>query len=116
MTEKVYIASTKMATFVCPKCRKSKTVNVSKYADLDKKVKVECQVPVRLCLYRHFGKTKEISQRNEPARVLQSLYQRQTDGQWIDDCQGFVHTGMKLQIDSDNDCDGRRRHSGRISY
>ena len=36
MTEKVYITSTKMATFVCPKCQKSKTTNVSKFADLDK--------------------------------------------------------------------------------
>ena len=43
--EKVHISSTKMTTFVCPKCHKSKTVNVSKYADLDKKVKVSVKCP-----------------------------------------------------------------------
>ena len=45
MSEKVYMSSTKMATFICPKCQKSKTVNVSKYADLDKKVKVSVKCP-----------------------------------------------------------------------
>ena len=40
MTERIYISNTKITTFVCPKCHKSKTVNVSKYVDLDKKVKV----------------------------------------------------------------------------
>ena len=39
MIEKVYITSKQMATFSCPKFQKSKTVNVSQYANIDKIVK-----------------------------------------------------------------------------
>ena len=45
MIEKVYITSKQMAKFVCPNCEKSKTVNVSQYADLDKIVKVNVKCP-----------------------------------------------------------------------
>ena len=45
MKDKVYISSQQMATFVCPKCSRSKTVNVSQYAHLDKLVKVNVKCP-----------------------------------------------------------------------
>lgn len=45
MTEKVYITSQQMATFVCPKCSRSKTVSVSKYANVDKLIKVNVKCP-----------------------------------------------------------------------
>lgn len=40
MIQKVYVTSKKMATFSCPQCNRSKTVDVSKYANIDKMVKV----------------------------------------------------------------------------
>lgn len=40
MVEKIYITSKQRATFICPKCQNSKTVDVSQYASLDKIVKV----------------------------------------------------------------------------
>jgi hypothetical protein len=40
MIEKIYITSNQMATFICPECQNSKTVNVSQYAGLDNMVKV----------------------------------------------------------------------------
>jgi len=45
MVEKVYVTSKQMATFICPKCQKSKTVNVSQYATLDKMVNVQVTCP-----------------------------------------------------------------------
>ena len=45
MTEKVYITSKQMATFVCPKCSRSKTVSVSEYANIDKLIKVNVKCP-----------------------------------------------------------------------
>ena len=45
MTEKIYISSQQMATFVCPKCSRSKTVSVSKYANVDKLIKVNVKCP-----------------------------------------------------------------------
>lgn len=40
MAQKVYITSKNTATFICPECQRSTTVDVSKYANIDKKVKV----------------------------------------------------------------------------
>jgi hypothetical protein len=45
MTEKVYITSQQMATFVCPQCSRSKTVSVSKYANVDKLIKINVKCP-----------------------------------------------------------------------
>jgi hypothetical protein len=45
MTEKVYITNQQMATFVCPQCSRSKTVNVSKYATVNKMIKVGVKCP-----------------------------------------------------------------------
>jgi PilZ domain len=45
MTQKIYITSKQMATFCCPQCNRSKTVDVSKYAAVDKLVKVNIKCP-----------------------------------------------------------------------
>jgi len=45
MTQKIYITSKQMATFSCPQCNRSKTVDVSKYATIDKMVKVNIKCP-----------------------------------------------------------------------
>ncbi len=43
MTERVFIARDDTATFICPKCGNTTTANVSKYAYLDKRVRVNCR-------------------------------------------------------------------------
>ena len=45
MVEKVYVTSKHMATFICPECQKSKTVDVSEYAITDKIVRVNVKCP-----------------------------------------------------------------------
>ncbi len=105
MTEKVYIASTKMATFVCPKCQKSKTVNVSKYADLDKNVKVNVRCP---CGYAYVS-ILEKRKRYRKETNLPGSYTRYVDGKQIAGGLMIVKDlstfGMKLQIDTANDCE-----------
>jgi hypothetical protein len=41
MIKTVYISSTNHATFTCPKCEATKTVNVTRYAKMDQTVKVK---------------------------------------------------------------------------
>ena len=45
MTEKIYITPKKTATITCPKCRISKTVDVSKLVSLEKVLKVNGRCP-----------------------------------------------------------------------
>jgi len=105
MTEKIYITSTKMATFVCPKCQKSKTVNVSKYADLDKNVKVSVRCP---CGYAYVS-ILEKRKRYRKETNLPGSYTRYVDGKQIGGGLMIVKDlstfGMKLQIDTANDCE-----------
>lgn len=46
--KKVFMTSDNMATFVCPKCEKAKTVDVSQYKNINKAVRVKCR-----CTCRH---------------------------------------------------------------
>ena len=105
MTEKVYISSTKMATFVCPKCHKSKTVNVSEYADLDKKVKVSVRCP---CGHAYIS-LLEKRKRYRKETNLPGSYNRLFNGKQMDGGLMIVRDlstiGMKLQIDADNNLD-----------
>ena len=41
MIKTVYISKTNHATFTCPKCEATKTVNVTRYAQMDQTVKVK---------------------------------------------------------------------------
>ena len=104
MTEKVFISSTKMATFACPKCHKSKAVNVAKYADLDKKVQVSVRCP---CGYSY----KSLLEKRKKYRKETNLpgsYSRFVDGKQMDGglliVKNLSTNGMKLQINPDNNC------------
>jgi len=104
MTEKVHISSTKMATFVCPKCHKSKTVNVSKYADLDKKVKVSVRCPCGHAYTSLLEKRKRYrKETNLPGSYSRFINGKQMDGGLMI-VKDLSTIGMKLKIDVDNDC------------
>ena len=48
MLEKAYISANQTATFICPKCKNTKTADVSKFVKLDKKLKIKVK-----CLCGH---------------------------------------------------------------
>jgi len=104
MTEKVHISSTRMATFMCPKCHKSKTVNVSKYADLDKKVKVSVRCPCGHAYTSLLEKRKRYrKETNLPGSYSRFINGKQMDGGLMI-VKDLSTIGMKLKIDVDNDC------------
>jgi hypothetical protein len=104
MTEKIYISNTKITTFVCPKCHKSKTVNVSKYVDLDKKVNVNVRCPCG----HSFSSILEKRKRYRRETNLPGSYIRLVDGKKIDGGLMIVRDlsiiGMKLEIDANSNC------------
>jgi hypothetical protein len=105
MTEKIYISSTKMTTFVCPKCHKSKTVNVSKYADLDKKVKVSVKCPCGYAYTSVLEKRKRYrKETNLPGSYIRTVNGKQMGGGLMI-VKDLSTIGMKLKIDACNDCD-----------
>jgi uncharacterized Zn finger protein len=105
MTEKVYITSTKMATFVCPNCNKSKTVNISKYTDLDKKVSVSVRCPCGHAYVSILEKRKRYRKKTNLPGSYSRYVQNKQMGGGLMIVKDLSTIGMKLQIDADNDCE-----------
>jgi hypothetical protein len=97
MNEKVFINRDDSATFVCPQCRRSKTVDVSHVIKADRSVKVKCRCTcghayaVMLERRRHYRK---------PAN-LPGVYTHLADGKQVDrgpmNVIDLSRNGLKLQ-------------------
>ena len=105
MTEKVYISSQQMATFVCPKCSRSKTVNVSKYAHLDKMIKINVKCPCGHAYTSILEKRKQYRKETH----LSGTYVHFQDGRPVNrglmTVKDISATGMKLQLNVQLVCD-----------
>ena len=104
MTEKVYVTSNQIATFVCPKCQKSKTVDVSRYASLDKIVRVKVKCPCGHAYTSMLEKRKKYRKTTN----LPGLFVRIVEGKKLE--QGLMTVrdlstiGMKLHVNSEHLC------------
>ena len=104
MTEKAYMASTNKATFVCPECQKSKTVDVSEYVVLDKIVRVTVKCPCG----HSYTSLLEKRKRYRRETNLPGSYHRYVDGKLVHSGLMIVKDlsviGMKLKIDVNHQC------------
>ena len=104
MTEKVYVTSNQIATFVCPKCQKSKTVDVSRYASLDKIVRVKVKCPCGHAYPPMLEKRKTYRKTTN----LPGLFVRIVEGKKLE--QGLMTVrdlstiGMKIHVNSEYPC------------
>ena len=58
MLEKVFVNNNNIAVFICPECKQSRSVNVSKYKNLDKASKIKCKCPCGNSYYAILEKRK----------------------------------------------------------
>lgn len=79
MQKKIFITSKNTATFICPKCQRAKTVDVSKYAHLYKTVEI-----IVLCLCGH--------------RFTCILERRKKYRKQADLAGGFVHLAQGKEV------------------
>ena len=104
MTEKVYITSKQMATFICPQCQKSKTVDVSKYANLDKIVKVNVSCP---CGYRYTSilekRKKYRKETNLPGSFVRLVDGRRVGGGLMN-VKDLSTSGLKIHTNARHNC------------
>lgn len=104
MTEKVYITSKQMATFICPLCQKSKTVDVSKYAKLDKIVKVKVTCP---CGYGYTSilekRKKYRKETNLPGSFVHLVDGRRVGGGLMI-VKDLSTSGLKIHTNSQHNC------------
>ena len=80
MVEKVYITNENKATFICPRCEKTKTVDVGKYARIDQTVKVKSRCS---CGHKWTAVLEKRKQYRKGAK-LTGIYKYVADGSEID--------------------------------
>jgi len=103
MVEKVYITNTNMATFICPQCKKTLTVNVSKYAQIEQTVKVKSKCA---CGNEWISVLEKRKQYRKGAN-LKGIYKYIVDGSEMDRGKMTVIDisagGVKLKLDVGRD-------------
>lgn len=104
MTEKVYVTSNQMATFVCPKCQKSKTVNVSKYATLDKLIRVKVTCPCGNAYTSLLEKRKKYRKETNLPGTFVRIVDGRKIGQGLMTVRDLSTIGMKLHTNGEHQC------------
>jgi c-di-GMP-binding flagellar brake protein YcgR len=98
MVEKVYIARNNMATFVCPSCENTTTVDVTKYIKMDKKVRVNIRCRCGHSFVSELEKRKKYRKRvNLPGTYTYSGPGHRTD-KGIMTVRDISSTGLKLRL------------------
>jgi hypothetical protein len=100
MPEKIYITSQQTATFICPNCSRSKTVDVSKYATLDKVVRVKVKCPCGHAYTAILEKRKQYRREtNLPGTYIQ-LLEGKPVAKGLLTVKDISATGLKLRLNS----------------
>ncbi|MFC1877109.1 PilZ domain-containing protein [Thermodesulfobacteriota bacterium] len=101
MVEKVYITNTNMATFICPQCKKTLTVDVSKYAQMEQTVKVKSKCS---CGNEWISVLEKRKQYRKGVN-LKGIYKHIVDGEEMDRGKMTIVDisagGVKLKLDVD---------------
>lgn len=101
MVEKVYITNKNMATFICPQCEKTLTVDVSRYAQMEQTVKVRSKCS---CGNKWTSVLEKRKQYRKGAN-LRGIYKYIVDGKEVDRGNMTIVDisagGVKLKLDVD---------------
>jgi hypothetical protein len=101
MVEKVYITNTNMATFICPQCKKTLTVDVGKYAQIEQTVKVKSKCSCGNSWISILEKRKQYRK----GVNLKGIYKHIVDGKEMDRGKMTITDisagGVKLKLDVD---------------
>jgi PilZ domain len=98
MTQKIYITSKQMATFSCPQCNRSKTVDVSKYASIDKMVKVNIKCPCGHAYKAILEKRRQYRKETNLPGTYVHFIDGQPRSQGLMTVKDLSTAGMKLRL------------------
>ena len=104
MVEKVYVTSKHMATFICPECQKSKTVDVSEYAITDKIVRVNVKCPCGHAYTSILEKRKKYRKTTNLPGAFFQIVDGRKKGHQLMTVRDLSTIGMKLHINGDHGC------------
>ena len=94
-----------MATFVCPQCSRSKTVNVSKYAHLDKLIKVNVKCPCGHAYTSILEKRKQYRKETHLSGTYIHYLNGRPANRGLMTVKDISANGMKLKLNVELVCD-----------
>ncbi|UCF89866.1 MAG: PilZ domain-containing protein [Desulfobacterales bacterium] len=103
MLERVFITSKQTATFTCPQCQRTKTTDVSHYADMDRTVKVKMKCP---CGHVHSVILEKRRQYRRPTDLPGTYVLKKngrTVGKGLMTVRDVSTTGFQLELKVDQD-------------
>lgn len=101
MMDRVFISSKGTATFICPQCQKAKLVDVSKYVDCDRKVRVNVKCPCGHSYRAILEKRKQYRKKtNLPGTYSHIVDGRKVRKGWMT-VRDVSATGFKLELTSE---------------
>ena len=109
MLEKIFVNDNNIAVFICPECKKSRKIDVSKYKNLDKASKIKCKCPCGNSYYAILEKRKFYRKKtNLPGIYINILSSIGTDfleevGRGTLKVTDVSRTGLQLTINILND-------------
>jgi hypothetical protein len=104
MIEKIYVTSNQMATFICPECQRSKTVDVSKYTTVDKIVRVKVKCPCGHAYTSILEKRKKYRKDTNLPGAFFRLVDGRKVGHQLMTVRDLSTIGMKLRVNGHHDC------------
>ena len=95
MAEKVFVNGNNVATFVCPKCGRARRANVSKFAGLDKEVKIKAKCG---CGHSYSAKLERRKQTRKEVNLRGAVFDR---GRRVPvKVENLSRSGLKLKLTS----------------
>ena len=98
MIQKVYVTSKQTATISCPQCDRSKTIDVSKYAMLDKMVKINVKCPCGHAYKAILEKRKQYRKEANLAGTFIHFIDGQPQTRGLMTVKDLSTSGLKLQL------------------
>ena len=98
MSEKVYVTSKQMATFSCPQCTRSKTVDVSKYATIDKMIKISVKCPCGHAYKAILEKRKQYRKQTNLPGTYVHFIDGQPQNRGLMTIKDLSTSGVKIQL------------------
>ncbi len=108
MPEKVFVSEKNIATFICPECKKSMTMDISKYKNIEQSSKVKCKCTCghsySVIMERRWDKRKRTAITAIYTNIISSIGTQFCEevGRGVIKITDISNTGMMIEFNSEH--------------
>ncbi|MBF0101285.1 MAG: PilZ domain-containing protein [Desulfobacterales bacterium] len=102
MTEKVFINSENKATFLCPKCGNTRTIDVTKYLNIETTIRIKCKCKCG-CTYSTVLERRHYFRKEIRLPGIFTLHHDNAIIKGLMNVTDISRTGLRMEIDNTTD-------------